>query len=151
MKATDKSIAKPPGFSRLPLLVLRGDEGQTLEDAETEVETEERRERRILVCRQCRQGITDPSSRIQMQGAHRHVFFNPHGIVFEIGCFSQAYGCAMTGSPTMEFTWFEGYAWRIAVCSSCFTHLGWQYLSGSGGSFFGLILSQLEEERILEQ
>lgn len=136
---------------RTPMLALRDDPGQPSEETDSEAAVEDSRERRILVCRSCRRAVTDPAHRISVRGMHRHVFFNPHGIVFEIGCFSRADGCAMSGSPTMEFTWFDGYAWRIAVCSFCLTHLGWQYLGSSGDSFFGLILSHLEEVRIKEQ
>jgi len=43
---------------------------------------------------------------------------------------------------TTEFTWFNGYAWRIAVCAKCRQHLGWRFESPQD-YFHGLILNQL--------
>ena len=99
-----------------------------------------------LLCRQCLAFIARPEDRIAVDGAHHHTFANPHGIVFEIGCFQQAPGCAAAGAPTDEFTWFAGHRWQVAVCGACLTHLGWRFTGiNTGGGFFGLILDQLVE------
>ena len=79
-------------------------------------------ERPLIRCRACGYGITDISNRIRVNGAYAHTFANPHGIVFEIGCFSQADGCIHPGNVN---------------------HLGWQYASAEGATFFGLILDHL--------
>ncbi len=80
-----------------------------------------------------------------MEGKHRHTFFNPAGVLFEIGCFSDAAGGEVWGVPTTEFAWFPGFAWRFCNCAGCHTHVGWQFLSGEA-SFFGLVLNRLTEE-----
>jgi hypothetical protein len=98
-----------------------------------------------LLCSQCRHIITRPSERIAVNGAHRHTFANPHGIVYEIGCFRNAVGCGHTGPATDDFTWFNGYAWRVAICSRCLGHMGWLFVSGGGEQFYGLILDRLIE------
>jgi len=98
-----------------------------------------------ILCRQCRQAITTPSDRIAVQGSHQHTFANPHGAVFEIGCFKTARGCGYAGPPTDEFSWFAGYRWRVCFCSMCLTHLGWLFISGGGDMFHGLILDRLTE------
>ena len=113
-------------------------------EEETKIISEE--QKKAIVCKACQNVITYPGYKIAVNGKHEHVFFNPHGIVFEVGCFSHATGCLPVGSSTLEFTWFEGYAWKIVICSSCFEHMGWQYLGESGGGFFGLILTNLEEK-----
>ena len=95
-----------------------------------------------ILCRQCLQPITHASERIQRQGEHVHTFANPHGFVFEIGCFKNANGCGYAGPPTDEFTWFSGYYWRMAVCRACLVHLGWLFTSGED-RFNGLILERL--------
>ncbi len=96
-----------------------------------------------LVCIHCGGGITRPSSRISVDGGHRHTFANPHGIVFEIGCFAEAEGCLAIGEATDDFSWFRGYKWRIAICSRCSVHLGWRFESSGGDTFHGLILDRL--------
>lgn len=49
---------------------------------------------------------------------------------------------ARTAEVTRAYTWFPGYAWRLALCAKCGLHLGWHYRS-SGDDFFGLILNRL--------
>ncbi len=39
--------------------------------------------------------------------------------------------------PTMEDSWFEGYAWTIVYCHVCKTHLGWQFDRVSDSSVEG--------------
>jgi hypothetical protein len=102
-------------------------------------------EQAYILCRQCRQAITRPEERIDVQGAHRHTFANPHGLVFEIGCFKNAEGCGYAGAATDEFTWFAGYLWRICFCAACLTHLGWVFSTPGGSAFHGLILDRLIE------
>lgn len=103
------------------------------------------RQQNLLLCRQCLFTIANPSDRIIINGSHNHTFANPHGIVFEIGCFADATGCGTIGAPTNEFTWFNGYFWQVAICGSCLTHIGWRF-SGSGlNNFFGLIHDRLVE------
>jgi hypothetical protein len=97
----------------------------------------------IIRCRQCRRKITHCSARTTADGQHTHAFANPHGIVFEIGCFKLAAGCAPIGPASIEFTWFEGYSWQIIVCGFCRTHLGWLFSSKDMDSFYGLILDRL--------
>jgi hypothetical protein len=41
-----------------------------------------------IVCRFCRNYITATRTKIEMRGRHTHVFANPAGVVFEVGCFS---------------------------------------------------------------
>ena len=98
----------------------------------------------LILCRHCDRPITRPAERIEMAGAHKHTFANPHGIVFEIGCFRAAFGCGYAGPTTDEFTWFQGYRWKAAVCGSCTSHLGWVFLSSGGDAFHGLILDRLK-------
>ena len=109
-----------------------------------EDETEEKTSKEeYILCRQCHSILTTPTERIAIQGAHQHTFANPHGIVFEIGCFGAVRGCGYAGPASDEFTWFTGFSWRVAVCVMCLTHMGWFFESGSGSNFHGLILDRL--------
>ncbi len=103
-------------------------------------------EERALVCAACEEPITSASCAIEVAGAHAHVFMNPAGYVFEIGCFSEAYGTAHGGPPSDEWSWFPGHVWTTCVCRRCAAHVGWSFAAKSGGArFWGLILERLRE------
>ncbi|MCK5311308.1 MAG: hypothetical protein KAJ62_04325 [Desulfobacteraceae bacterium] len=97
---------------------------------------------RNLFCIYCNNLITNQNFQITMNNSHKHTFPNPHGIVFEIACFKETVGCSALKESSYEFSWFSGYNWRIAVCSSCLNHLGWLFTSNSN-SFFGLIIEKI--------
>ncbi|EGB15306.1 hypothetical protein DND132_2101 [Pseudodesulfovibrio mercurii] len=99
----------------------------------------------VLVCRACRSRITRRDLGMEINGRHRHVFFNPQGLVFELGCFASARNLTPAGPETDEFTWFPGHRWQVVLCTGCSTQLGWRF-SGEEGGFFGLILKALLEE-----
>lgn len=99
----------------------------------------------LIRCRRCLQGVTRPSDRIVRNGAHRHAFANPVGIVFDIGCFRSVQGCGYAGSPTSEFTWFSGYRWRVVYCGMCLSHLGWVFDATGLERFHALILNRLAD------
>jgi hypothetical protein len=52
--------------------------------------------------------VTNAAWRIAVSGSHRHVFANPYGMVFVLGCFAAAPGCALMGQPSDAFAWFAG-------------------------------------------
>lgn len=127
-------------FFRLPDFQHIADIDGLLED---EFEETPSTKEEYILCRQCGRVITDMSKQIVVNGAHRHTFANPEGIVYEIGCFISAPGCVYTGTPTDEFTWFKGFSWRVALCQICLTHLGWLYIGSAYYRFNGLILERL--------
>ena len=104
---------------------------------------DEERDERLILCRECLFPITREEDQTSMSGAFQHTFANPAGIVFTIGCFSTAEGCAYVGPASDEFTWFNGFAWRVGVCRGCLAHLGWFFAAPSGAAFWGLILDHL--------
>ncbi len=127
-------------------MLLKSVPGKHYEDGFLPVETyedeiQEETDKEIR-CAFCENKITDMSRRISINGAHEHIFANPHGLIFETGCFKKAEGCAIASPPSSEFTWFPGYMWRISVCSHCINHLGW-FFSSENDSFFCLILKNL--------
>jgi len=81
-----------------------------------------------------------------MDGRHRHIFLNPGGFVYEIGCFAVAPGAGVVSQPPLENTWFPGYAWQIAVCRACQFLMGWKYTASGAPPFWGLIIQHLVEE-----
>lgn len=98
---------------------------------------------RAIACAACGHPITTERERIRVDGSHDHRCVNPHGIHFHIGCFRSAPGCRVTGTPTLDFTWFAGFGWSYALCGNCAALLGWRYDGADGASFYGLILDRL--------
>ena len=94
-----------------------------------------------LLCRACANPVTTPAEAIDRSGAHQHRFSNPTGQEFIIGCFRSAPGCHPEGAAWRQYSWFPGYAWRVALCSRCTCHLGWRFQGET--RFYGLILKQL--------
>lgn len=127
LRETPADPGPPPGAAKLP-----GAKGDASPAAEP-----------LILCRACRHPVTREEERIAVGGGHRHTFANPSGIVFEIGCFRSAPGCAAVGPPSGEFTWFPGHVWRVGVCAACRLHLGWRFSSAGGAAFYGLILDRL--------
>lgn len=95
-----------------------------------------------LFCAACRHPVTHQDECIHVQGAHEHRHTNPHGVTYHFGCFRAAAGCAAIGELTTEYTWFPGYAWRIAMCANCHVHLGWRFQT-EADLFHGLIIKRL--------
>src|SRR3989344_527537 len=107
------------------------------EKAKAKPDARPKKEKRLF-CAACRHPVTHQDERIIVQGAHEHRFTNPQGISYHVGCFREAAGCAPSGEATTEYTWFKGYAWRIAHCALCHVHLGWRFQSDAD-YFHGLI------------
>lgn len=132
------------GIEQGPAFLQQGVERDEQGERETSCETERRPEKAVR-CRECDAEITTESQRIEIDGSHQHAFFNPHGLLFEIGCFAEAPGTLSAGEPTADFSWFPGFAWNHALCAACGQHLGWRYLSSASG-FYGLVLNRLQED-----
>ena len=107
----------------------------------TRDEDEAAKEKRIF-CAACRHLVTHQDERISVGGSHEHTCTNPAGLAFRIGCFREAGGCVAIGEATTEHTWFEGCAWRVALCAKCERHLGWRFLAPAD-DFHGLIVDRL--------
>ena len=130
----------------IPLFMLRPEPKPEKADKGTTTAPEDETSAKTLdaiVCRRCGHEITAQNERVIRDGAHAHTFANPEGIVFDIGCFREAWGCGVVGPSSSEFTWFPGTEWQIAVCTHCLAHLGWRFLSADSSDFHGLILDRL--------
>ncbi|MCB2170099.1 MAG: hypothetical protein KQI78_20750 [Deltaproteobacteria bacterium] len=143
----EETTPNPP-FSASPLPTMvwlktpatpeKGDDTAPGSDVQAEAVEE-----RLILCRECLFPITREEDQSAMEGGQQHTFANPAGIVFTIGCFSAAEGCAPVGPSSDEFTWFPGFTWRVGICRGCLAHLGWYFSAPSGTAFWGLILDHL--------
>jgi len=136
----DRVRLRSPG-SRVPPSL---DPGPHQEDGSQNAQ--QRRPGKVLVCAACGRPVTRPEARTIINGNHVHVFCNPHGVVFEVGCFSLAAGLRPQGGVYEEFSWFPGHAWQIMHCGRCNDHLGWRFTTRSGTGFYGLLPAKLREQ-----
>ncbi len=118
--------------------------GEDKRQAKTERREETAATGSRLLCRRCRNPVTEAGMGIVFDGNHVHSRINPAGIVYDFACYRHAPGCNVVGPPVREHSWFAGYTWQIALCSRCGEHMGWRFRGEDG--FFGLILDRLIEE-----
>jgi cereblon len=97
----------------------------------------------LLLCRCCTTAITQNREKVKVGVSHDFRFSNLANIIYSIGCFRNAHGCAIAGIPTVQESWFGGYHWQLASCSVCQEHLGWYFQNTQQRFFFGLIKDRL--------
>ncbi len=98
----------------------------------------------VIRCARCGNEVTKAACRIRVHDLHEHSQVNPHGYIWQFGCFSAAPGVRPVGVPSDEFSWFAGASWQIVHCASCDLHLGWRF-SFPDQAFFGLIVDRVYE------
>lgn len=143
--ATSLEYRKLPGGALLCRLRETGSEGRRASEETVDSEGEGLADSGLF-CRRCGYCVTNNDERITINGSHTHTFFNPTGMLFELGCFLHAPGCRVDGDANGHFTWFAGYRWRVALCRQCACHLGWRF-EKQEVMFFCLILPQLTDSR----
>ena len=109
------------------------------------VEDEDKNRGNFVYCAMCSSVIARLEDQIEVAGSFDHHFTNPYGVEFHLGCYSEALGCAISGSRVAADTWFPGFQWRIAKCSECQRHLGW-YFDRAEVFFYGLILDHIQHD-----
>jgi hypothetical protein len=130
-------------------IFCRSSSGKPGDEIAEDILSEEKKEMKPeedehIFCRKCQHIITRPAEAIQVNGQHQHTFANPHGLIFEIGCFHMAEGCGYIGQKTAEWSWFKGFSWKVAICGKCLAQVGWIFTSSKGSdNFHGLILDRL--------
>ncbi len=111
---------------------------------DADIETEEKTDDGVY-CAGCGHLVTRTRWALDL-GGHERVFINPAGRLFRVRLFRDAPGAADMGTPTVEATWFPGYAWNFALCHGCSRHLGWRFTGDDAPMlFFGLIKGMLTQ------
>jgi len=93
-------------------------------------------------CAACGHAIARAGERIEVEGKHVHTFVNPAGFEYTIRCFSDAVGCVGAGKESTFWSWFRGFAWRMAACGGCGAHVGWSFRK-EGSVFWGLVVERI--------
>jgi len=102
-------------------------------------------DKKLVYCAQCSHVLARSQDATRVQGNHHHFCTNPHGIDFNVRCYKQALGCAISGEPTGADSWFAGYTWRYATCTGCNVHLGWLFET-TGSHFYGLVRERIQQD-----
>jgi len=137
---TKRSPGKYPTKEDMDHLIYLGKRSSLLEHEEDENIREWR-----LVCASCGHLVTMVSERIDFHGRHNHDF-PYYGHIVRLGCYRNAPVCVGVEGISNGYSWFRGYSWQIQVCGTCYTQLGWKYMS-QDDSFYGLVFKMLREEK----
>lgn len=87
---------------------------------------------RVLICRRCNIQLGDQAEIFSLSSeGPQGAFVNPGGHVHETLTLYRAKNLRLTGTPSTEYSWFPGYAWTIAECGRCFSHIGWKFTATS--------------------
>ena len=85
---------------------------------------------RVLSCRRCNIQLGDQSEIFSLsREGPQCAFVNPGGHVHETLTLYRAKNLRLSGTPSTEHSWFPGYAWTIAECGRCYSHIGWKFTS----------------------
>ena len=104
---------------------------------------------RFIRCRRCDQEVSSRRYLFSFRAnGSIQVFPNPLGHMRKIITLREAHNLANVGDPRLEYTWFDGYAWTVVVCSACRQHLGWRYDAVHGSlpaRFYGLLADAVRD------
>ncbi|ONK79086.1 uncharacterized protein A4U43_C01F2800 [Asparagus officinalis] len=105
----------------------------------------------LICCKNCHTLIAKRSDMVIMSSdGPLNAYVNPHGYVHEAITVYNATALALWGSPSKEHSWFPGYAWTIANCATCESHMGWLFTATKKNllprSFWGIRSSQVADD-----
>lgn len=106
-----------------------------------------------IFCEDCKQRLADLSDLMTSseQATPSQVFVNANGFVHDLMMLRKVTGIRLSGRETTEHSWFPGYAWVLAHCSHCLSHIGWMFKAVRSNLephvFWGFSRSQITHER----
>ncbi|KAJ8788170.1 hypothetical protein J1605_005469 [Eschrichtius robustus] len=102
-----------------------------------------------LCCKQCQETEITTKNEIFSLSlcGPMAAYVNPHGYVHETLTVYKACNLNLIGRPSTEHSWFPGFAWTIAQCRICASHIGWKFTATKKDmlpqKFWGLTRSAL--------
>ncbi|KAL8602511.1 hypothetical protein ACOMHN_065383 [Nucella lapillus] len=102
----------------------------------------------VLCCVACTQQVARKEDVFSMsREGPLGAYVNPQGHVHETLTVYKANNLSLLGRPSTEHSWFPGYAWTIAQCRGCASHMGWKFTATKKKltplKFWGLCRSSL--------
>ncbi|XP_064119954.1 protein cereblon-like [Macrobrachium nipponense] len=83
---------------------------------------------KMLSCIHCTGTIANTADIFSMSvEGPQGTFVNPQGYVHEMLTLTKATNLSYYGRPSVEYSWFPGYAWIVATCGRCHNHIGWKF------------------------
>ncbi|KAL6070886.1 Upstream activation factor subunit spp27 [Balamuthia mandrillaris] len=97
----------------------------------------------LLYCRRCGSVVAKKEDIFCMSNEGPvGSYVNAGGWVHQTLTLRRAQGLGLDGEPSTQDSWFPGYAWTIAYCEVCNSHMGWKFTAVSSehspASFWGL-------------
>ena len=91
-----------------------------------------RKQRQIvhyLRCKQCGAQIAQMTDIFTLEGAEgtTGAYVNEHGVIHQTITLRKIGNARCIGGAETKDSWFPGYAWTIAYCNLCASHLGWKF------------------------
>ncbi|XP_043289838.1 protein cereblon-like [Venturia canescens] len=85
--------------------------------------------RKSFVCAICRQAIGKHTDIVPMnKKGLQEAYCNPYGAIHETVTLSNTTNVVLSvDPPSTVCSWFPGYAWTIASCAGCNSHIGWKF------------------------
>ncbi|XP_031843037.1 E3 ubiquitin ligase component cereblon [Nomia melanderi] len=84
---------------------------------------------KLFACNNCNALIGRQSNMLPMSTeGPLGIYCNRAGFIHDIVTLYSAQGLILSHHPpSTEYTWFPGYAWTIAMCKNCNSHMGWKF------------------------
>jgi len=96
----------------------------------------------VLGCNKCGSVFGKKKDLFQISEGLVDAYVNPGGVVHDVVTIKKVSGAKLRGTPQTEHSWFPGYAWTIAECNECRSHIGWRFTATSSAlvpqEFWGL-------------
>ncbi|KAK7072706.1 hypothetical protein SK128_017287 [Halocaridina rubra] len=83
---------------------------------------------KMLSCGHCHELVANTTDIFSMSvEGPQGTFVNPGGYVHEMLTVTKAQNLTYFSRPSTEHSWFPGYAWTVASCNACRSHMGWKF------------------------
>jgi len=98
---------------------------------------------KVMTCAECEERVASADDVFAMSAeGPQSIYVNPNGHLHETLTLHRATGLRCITRPSTEFSWFPGYAWEIAQCAHCSSHMGWRFTAARRGlrpaAFWGI-------------
>jgi len=83
---------------------------------------------KVIICENCQSTIAESADMFSMSvEGPQGTYVNSHGYIHETLTVHKIKDLVLKGRSSTEQCWFPGYAWTVAECRRCLSHIGWRY------------------------